>query len=131
MKPIMISNPKSREAALGHRHLKEKGTLQIGTKIPGTSTITPQTGTATQKTEKIGTVPEGPIAKAVVKISNPGGSKSPSRFEVWIFEDNHIWPPQRVFYFTKFFVFCFVQLCKKFNKNTVCLDKTLKLLVIH
>ena len=96
MKPIMISNPKSREAALGHRRLKEKGTLQIGTKIPGTSTITPQTGTATQKTEKIGTVPEGPIAKAVVKISNSGGSKSPLRFEVWILEDNHISPPQQV-----------------------------------
>ena len=29
MKPIMISSPKSREAAPGHRRLKEKGTLGI------------------------------------------------------------------------------------------------------
>ena len=73
MKPIMISSPKSREAAPGHRRLKEKGTLQIGTKIPGTSIITPQTGTVTQKTEKIGTVQTGPIAEAVVRFSSPRG----------------------------------------------------------
>ena len=69
----MISSLKSRGTAPEHRRLKEKGTLQIGTKIPGTGTITPQTGTVTQKTEKIGTVLEGPIAKAVVRFSNPGG----------------------------------------------------------
>ena len=56
MKLIMISYLKSRGAASEHRRLKEKGTLQIGTKIPGTGTITPQTGTVTQKTEKIGKV---------------------------------------------------------------------------
>jgi len=70
---IMISSRKSRGADHGHRRPKEKGTLQIGTKIPGTSIITLQTGTVTQKTEKIGTVLEGPIAKAVVRFSNPGG----------------------------------------------------------
>lgn len=62
---IMISSPKSRGAAPGHRRLKEKGTLQIGTKIS-------ETGTVTQKTEKIGTVHKGPIAEAVVKFSNSG-----------------------------------------------------------
>ena len=73
MKPIMISSPKSRGAAPEHRRLKGKGTLQIGTKIQGTSTITPQTGTMTQKSEKIGTVQTGPIAEAVVRFSNPRG----------------------------------------------------------
>ena len=73
MKLIMISSPKSGGAAPEHRRLKEKGTLQFGTKILGTSTITPQKGTVTQKTEKIGTVQTGPIGEAVVRFSNPRG----------------------------------------------------------
>ena len=73
MKLIMISSPKSGGPAPEHHRLKEKGTLQIGTKIPGTGTITPQTGTMTQKTEKIGTVQTGPIAEAAVRFSNPRG----------------------------------------------------------
>ena len=51
----MISSLKPGGAAPEHRRLKGKGTLQNGTKIQGTGTFTPQTGTMTQKTEKIGT----------------------------------------------------------------------------